>query len=73
MNEGRRQSDSFVLRIWWERDQEAEAWRGWVQHAASGSFCYFCCVSDLLAFVEAHSGPLSSGTRSKRNAVQDIP
>ncbi|MDQ7029936.1 MAG: hypothetical protein Q9O62_09270 [Ardenticatenia bacterium] len=47
-------SDSFVLRIWWEE----EGWRGWVQHATSGESRYFVRLADLLAFLEAYTGPL---------------
>lgn len=58
--EGRqRSSDSFVIRIWWEEREGRAMWRGWVQHAASGSAHYFQHLVDLLAFVEAHTGPLA--------------
>jgi hypothetical protein len=52
-------SNSFVIRIWWEEGKELPTWRGWVQHAASGQSLYFRHMLDLLAFVEAHTGPLA--------------
>ncbi len=53
-------SNSFVLRIWWERDGgEHPSWRGWVQHATSGEALYFRHLNDLLLFIEAHTGPLA--------------
>jgi hypothetical protein len=58
--EGRqRRSNSFVIRIWWEGDDAAPVWRGWVQHAASGSARYFHRIDDLLAFVEECTGALA--------------
>jgi hypothetical protein len=51
------QPGSFVLRIWWEGNDQP-IWRGWVQHAASGETRYFLQLADLLAFVEAHTGRL---------------
>ncbi|HEY66920.1 MAG TPA: hypothetical protein G4N97_01445 [Thermoflexia bacterium] len=57
--EERRPSNSFVLRIWWEQEDGGTFWRGWIQHAASGATCYFHRLSDLLTFVEAHTGPLA--------------
>lgn len=60
MTERRRVSNSFVLRIWWEEDAQP-VWRGWVQHAASGEICYFRRLSDLLGFIEAHTGSLAQG------------
>lgn len=59
MPQTQRRSDSFVLRIWWEDGGESPAWRGWVQHAATGETRYFGHVADLLAFVETHTGPLA--------------
>lgn len=52
-------SNSFVLRIWWEQAGADSAWRGWVQHAASGKTCTFHTLADLLTFVEAHTGSLA--------------
>jgi hypothetical protein len=34
-------------------------WRGWVQHAATGATRYVCQVAELLAFIEARTGPLT--------------
>lgn len=51
--------NSFVLRIWWEEGTQPHQWRGWVQHAATGETRCFRRLTDLLAFVEAHTGPLA--------------
>jgi hypothetical protein len=51
-------SDSFVVRIWREREGEGAGWRGWVQHAGVGEIRYFERLVDLWAFIEAHAGPL---------------
>jgi hypothetical protein len=51
-------SNSFVLRIWWEEDAQP-IWRGWVKHAATGKIRHFQDLSDLLTFVEAHTGSLA--------------
>ncbi len=60
MSKEQRRSDSFVVRIWWERGDGAQSvWRGWAQHAASGKQHYFADVAQLLAFIEAHTGSLS--------------
>jgi hypothetical protein len=53
-----RRSDSFVLRVWWEEEEETPVWRGWVQHAATGDVCYFHRLVELLDFVEHHTGVL---------------
>jgi len=58
MNQAQQRSNSFVLRIWWEQRPTGTFWRGWVQHAASGESSYFAQLGDLLAFVEARTGPL---------------
>ncbi|MEA3309287.1 MAG: hypothetical protein U9Q70_07230 [Chloroflexota bacterium] len=34
-------------------------WRGWIQHAASGETCYFCYLTELLAFIEVYTGSLA--------------
>jgi hypothetical protein len=52
-------SDSFVLRVWWEDSTRPHQWRGWVQHAATGATRYFRQVAELLAFIEARTGPLT--------------
>jgi hypothetical protein len=52
-------SDSFVVRIWWEdQDDMRPTWRGWAQHAASGESRYFDQMTDLLAFIDDLAGPL---------------
>jgi hypothetical protein len=60
-------SNSFVLRIWWEEGEEVPAWRGWVQHAASGESRYFERVGDLIGFVETCTGPLACASGSVPN------
>jgi len=57
-DEVRRESHSFVLRIW-RQEQESLTWRGWVQHAATGETRYLHRLADLLAFIEMHTGPLA--------------
>ena len=57
--EEQHRSNSFVLRIWWEGGTRPHEWRGWVQHAVTGETHYFCRLAELLAFVEAHTGPLA--------------
>jgi len=51
-------SDAFVVRIWWEQENGKCLWRGRVQHASTGQARYFRCVTDLLAFIETHTGSL---------------
>ena len=60
MPDENRQSDSFVVRIWWERaDEDHVFWRGWIQHAVTADACYFHRVVDMLSFIEAHTGLLT--------------
>ena len=59
MPKQQRRHDSFVLRIWWEGDQEApRIWRGWIQHAATGQIAYVRTAEELLAFIETQTGEL---------------
>ncbi|OQY17837.1 MAG: hypothetical protein B6I35_13955 [Anaerolineaceae bacterium 4572_32.2] len=67
MNKKQLRSNSFVFRIWWEE----ETWRGWVQHAASGKSRYFEQLPDLLAFVEAQTGPLTQATEDRAGKRDD--
>jgi hypothetical protein len=48
---------SFVLRIW--RDEGRLAWKGWVQHAATGESLFVQNLDDLLAFIEQRTGALT--------------
>lgn len=65
MSGERHVSSSFVLRIWWEeQEEETPSWRGWVQHAATGETRYLDHISDLLAFVEKHTGVLNQPGRA---------
>lgn len=50
--------DSFVVRIWREKDDAAD-WRGWVQHAGTGQETYVRDLDELLAFLEGRAGRLS--------------
>ena len=64
-------SNSFVLRIWWEEGEEVDAWRGWVQHAASGESRYFERVGDLIGFVETCTGPLARAAGLEPDASRE--
>jgi len=68
-----RRSDSFVLRVWWEEGDTALVWRGWVQHAATGDVRYFHRLSELLAFVEHHTGVLEERETSAAPESGDWP
>jgi len=69
MSKEQHQSDSFVVRIWWEHGDEAHSvWRGWVQHAASSEQCYFADVAQLVAFIESHTGSLNSDAANPEQA-----
>lgn len=58
--------DSFVVRIWWEKEGEGQVfWRGWVQHAVTGKSRYFDRLIDLLAFMETHTGHLKDSANWK--------
>ncbi len=59
MADERGRHDSFVLRIWWEKDDCCfPVWRGRIQHAATGETACMTAVEDLLAFIEARTGSL---------------
>lgn len=61
-------SDSFVVRIWWEKEQnERTLWRGWVHHARTGQASYFASVPELLAFVQNHTGPLNKHPQADKS------
>lgn len=62
-------SNSFVLRIWWE-EGERPIWRGWIQHAATSQSHYFSRLTDLLAFVEMHTGSLAHAPIAEANASE---
>ena len=55
---------SFVVRVWWDEMDDAPAWRGWVQHAASGDSRYFQTVEEAIRFAEEYTCALS-GDRAK--------
>lgn len=74
MNEGHSNSNSFVLRIWWEEGTGSRAWRGWVQHAASGDSCYVHQMADLRAFLETRTGSLEvTSEREMGEGATDRP
>lgn len=52
MREEPTQTDSFVLRIWRQRDQQD--WRGWVQHTRTGESAVVQDMDQLAAFIERH-------------------
>jgi len=54
--------DSFVVRIWRERDQPG--WQGWVQHAGTGESASVRELEDLLAFIEERAGRLTEPGRT---------
>ena len=49
---------AFVVRLWRE-SPDRSAWRGWVQHVATGETGYFTDPTGLLAFIETYTGPLA--------------
>lgn len=56
-----RQGGSFIVRIWWERncdDDDAHAWRGWIQHVRTGNQTPFHTMKDLTRFIEHELGIL---------------
>ncbi len=55
------QQESFVLRIWKERDRSG--WRGWVQHTRSGESALVQSVEELLEFLECRTGRLNDSAR----------
>jgi len=53
---------SFVARIWLERDASDEAkWRGHVQHVQGGEETYFQSFAEVCEFVERVSGVSAAG------------
>jgi len=67
-----RRSNSFVLRVWWEEGTQPDQWRGWVQHAATGATRYFRQVADLLAFIEARTGPLTQDQDAESEKGEEV-
>ena len=62
-------SHSFIVRIWLEPRELAEAvpeWRGVVEHVASGERRYFIDLDDLLNFIASHLDGKETGYRGKR-------
>jgi hypothetical protein len=49
---------AFVVRLWRE-SPDRPAWRGWVQHVATGETACFTDPTGLLAFIETYTGPLA--------------
>lgn len=56
------QRDSFVVRIWRERDEPG--WQGWVQHANTGESASVRRIDELLAFIESRVGRLTDTGRT---------
>ena len=48
-------SQSFVLRLWYEDDENGGTWRGWIQHAGSGEKRYLHSPEEILAFLQQHT------------------
>ena len=67
MSESQCRGNSFVLRIWWE-EHAHPTWRGWVQHTSTGEYRYFQHLSDLLTFVEDHTGSLAHASDEMRDS-----
>jgi len=46
-------SSSFIIRIWWESNEEANKtfWRGRAEHIQSGEVFYFETPEDLIRFM----------------------
>ena len=73
MAERRNQSNSFVLRIWWDEGNAQPIWRGWVQHARSGETRYFERLADLLAFVETYTESLAQAPDVRSGELEESP
>jgi hypothetical protein len=58
-DEERQRHNSFVLRIWWEDQEDSGFWRGWVQHATTGEAVYVKTLDELVAFIETKTGTLA--------------
>ncbi|MBE9506951.1 MAG: hypothetical protein IMY86_02790 [Chloroflexi bacterium] len=58
------QTNSFVVRIWWEpgltRPDDRPLWRGYVQHAASGQSVVFQSLDEMLRFIQSQTGELEN-------------
>lgn len=55
-------TQSFVARIWLERDAGKEAnWRGHVQHVQGGEELYFQSFAEVCEFLERVSGVSAAG------------
>lgn len=57
--------NSFILRIWWEveNDRNQKVWRGWIQHVPSGETTYIQNVEGLLYFIEQWTDKLSESNK----------
>ncbi|WCE03609.1 hypothetical protein [Pseudoxanthomonas sp. JBR18] len=56
-------SAAFIVRIWHEHgDTGAPAMRGYVEHVPTGATTHFRCYERLLAFINAHASPPTTGT-----------
>jgi hypothetical protein len=61
MTEERTLRDSFVVRIW--RDKDQAQWKAWVQHTRTGESAFVRDRDELLAFIEARSCELTATPR----------
>lgn len=67
----RRSSETFVARIWLERQSNGTAmWRGRIQHIQSGREGYFQDLGQMRAFLERATGV--PGPAAERMAETDV-
>jgi len=75
MAEKRQSSHSFVVRIWREPSLTCpngrSQWRGRVQHAASGQYQVFESVSEMLVFIQSHTGDLIADAENVLHATDN--
>ncbi len=55
--------DSFLLRVWREKEP---GWRGWVQHIDSQESAYFNRLADLMAFIQSRTGELEQHSAGQK-------
>lgn len=46
---------AFILRLWYEDDENRGTWRGWIQHVGSGEKRYLRSQEDILDFLQQHT------------------
>ena len=58
---------AFILRLWYEDDENRRTWRGWIQHVGSGEEVFVQNLTNFLAFIEQHFGALADTNRSEND------